>query len=238
MDTCNIVHELRGGSSCRRSAHLLGTFSFPKELPPRPVGKRVAVLNHAEWSRHVSRTCESWLVYKVSLVRQHADTGCFGKEQHLISVCPECCACRYFADIIIGFLRNEAASLLLTGLDVSAEPTAADDMPPIPEPMHAVSQQAPISYTQAADSFTSQLLICCKNIGSHWATTLCQAGWPPCLHTDAAPTAFELCELLPCTSELDRLSDCDAMHLCRATTRGSPSVFATRRCRMPSSATR
>jgi hypothetical protein len=42
---------------------------------------------------------------------------------------------RYFADMIIGFLRNEAASLILRGLDVSAQPSAATDLARVPEPM-------------------------------------------------------------------------------------------------------
>ena len=43
--------------------------------------------------------------------------------------------CRYFADMIIGLLRNEAASVILRGLDVSAEPAAPTDMARVPEPM-------------------------------------------------------------------------------------------------------
>lgn len=42
---------------------------------------------------------------------------------------------RYFADMIIGFLRNEAASLILRGLDVSAQPAAPTDLARVSEPM-------------------------------------------------------------------------------------------------------
>ena len=38
---------------------------------------------------------------------------------------------------MIGFLRNEAASLILSGLDASAEPASADQVAPLPVPMHA-----------------------------------------------------------------------------------------------------
>ena len=37
--------------------------------------------------------------------------------------------------MIIGLLRNEAAAVILRGLDVSAEPAAPTDMARVPEPM-------------------------------------------------------------------------------------------------------
>ena len=37
--------------------------------------------------------------------------------------------------MIIGLLRNEAASVILRGLDISAEPAAPTDMARVPEPM-------------------------------------------------------------------------------------------------------
>lgn len=42
---------------------------------------------------------------------------------------------RYFSDMVIGFLRNEAASLILQGLDVSAEPAEPGELSAVQEPM-------------------------------------------------------------------------------------------------------
>jgi hypothetical protein len=50
---------------------------------------------------------------------------------------------RYFADMIIGLLRNEAASVILRGLDVSAEPAAPTDMARVPGPMFEGSSCLP-----------------------------------------------------------------------------------------------
>ncbi len=42
---------------------------------------------------------------------------------------------RYFSDMVIGFLRNEAASLILQGLDVSAPPAEPGELSAVSEPM-------------------------------------------------------------------------------------------------------